>query len=100
MSAKHTPGPWVVKATVIGPVASVKAIGRKGSDFSDQEMVCMVPQTNEEQVANTRLIQSAPDLLQALKAIVSIDAHSALTEAEADAIYAQAHAAIAKAEAA
>mgnify|MGYP003339021862 FL=1 len=66
--SKHTQGPWIVKSTIIGSQSSIKLIGRKDRDLSDQEMVCMVPQTNEEQVANTLLIQFAPDLLEALQA--------------------------------
>ena len=71
MTTQHTQGPWVVKTTIIGPGASVKVIGRKDRDLSDQEMVCMVPQTNEEQVANTLLIAAAPDLLNAVRFLLS-----------------------------
>ncbi len=46
-----------------------------------------------------RLHAQRDELLEALKAIVGIDAHSILTEADADAIHQQARAAIAKAEA-
>ncbi len=67
---KHTPGPWVVKATMIGAASSVKVIGTKDGDLSDQEAICFVPQTNEAQVANTRLVQAAPDLLEACRLIV------------------------------
>lgn len=59
----HTPGPWVVKATMVGAAASVKIIGKRGGDLSDQDVVCMVPQTNDEQFANGQLILAAPDLL-------------------------------------
>ena len=74
--SKHTQGPWIVKSTIIGSQSSIKLIGRKDRDLSDQEMVCMVPQTNEEQVSNTFLIQAAPDLLEALKGLVDL-AHEA-----------------------
>ena len=67
MNTRHTPSPWVVKSTIIGNQSSIKLIGCKDRDLSDQEMVCMVPQTNEEQVANTLLIQSAPDMFAALQ---------------------------------
>ena len=64
---KFTPGPWVVKTTVIGPAASVKVIGRRDRDLSDQEIICMVPQTNDEQTANVALIKAAPEMLNALR---------------------------------
>ena len=64
---KHTAGPWVVKTTVIGPAASVKVIGRQDRGVSDNELVCMVPQTNDEQTANVALIKAAPEMLNALR---------------------------------
>lgn len=66
---QHTPGPWVVKTTVIGPEASIKVIGTKQGDLTDQSAVCLVPQTNEEQVHNTKLIIAAPELLAALRGL-------------------------------
>lgn len=63
----HSPAPWVVKSTIIGPASSVKVIGTKDGDLSDQEAIAMVPQTDETQVANTNLICAAPDLLNALR---------------------------------
>lgn len=38
---QHTPGPWVVKTTVIGPEASIKVIGTKQGDLTDQSAVCL-----------------------------------------------------------
>lgn len=67
----HSPAPWVVKSTIIGPASSVKVIGTKDGDLSDQEAIAMVPQTDETQVANTNLICASPDLLEALQDAVS-----------------------------
>ena len=83
---KHTPGPWVVKGTVIGPVCSIKVIGTKGGDLSDQETICFLPQANEEQVANTRLVQFAPDLLRALERISELSYDSEANRVAREAI--------------
>ncbi len=63
--SKHTPGPWEVspqvRAAVLIGVAKVS-----------------LPDGSEENRANARLIASAPDLLEALEAIVeSVDAETA-----------------------
>ena len=90
---QHPPAPWVVKTTIIGPESSIKVIGPKAGDLSDQSIVCMVPQTSEEQVKNTNLVIAAPDLLSALQAILATYQGEMLHPE----IKAQAYAAIAKA---
>lgn len=103
--SKHTPGPWVYareygesvteapKITTVARCADF-VIGLEcdypGGDYRNGD-----PSGDEE--ADARLIAAAPELLEALKAIVGIDVHSILTEADADAIHQQARAAIAKA---
>ena len=74
MSNKHTPGPWTVTADGAGwyiecsperghSVAYIRAeIGEEDPDTSD-----------DEKEANSRLIASAPELLEALKLIASAE---------------------------
>lgn len=89
--SKHTKGPWIVRSKVIGGVARVNCVGPKGGDLSDQELICMVPETNKEQAANLRLILSAPELFDALHYLLeqTVDADLKygieLSEGEADA---------------
>ena len=94
MSNKHTPGPWTVTADGAGwyiecsperghSVAYIRAeIGEEDPDTSD-----------DEKEANSRLIASAPELLEALKLIANAE-NSALDLAYCKGI---ARAAIAKA---
>jgi hypothetical protein len=80
----HTPGPWTVRTTVIGPESSIKIIAPKGSDWSDQSIICMVPETSEEQVKNTALITAAPDLLAALEMVARIWSHDQTNNLDSD----------------
>lgn len=67
MSAQHTPGPWRWWATVSGArVAGHPADGSKN-------FVCdvLVPEKAVSYEANARLISAAPDLLEALKMLLS-----------------------------
>lgn len=67
MSAKHTPGPWVVTRvtkpvrhwTVEIPGDHPFAIGRDGGPDD----------VHEQDAANARLIAAAPDMLEALKEV-------------------------------
>ena len=67
--AGHTPGPWAVSeapnsfARVTGPTEYADALV---ADCKSQY------RTHEEQAANARLIAAAPDMLEALKAIIAI----------------------------
>ena len=76
--SKHTPRPWTQMGSEI--------YGDDGTRIA--EAVAM---------RDALLLMAAPDLLEALKDILSIDCHSALTVSEADEIHARARAAIAKA---
>jgi len=93
MTTKHTPGPWVVHPTSIHP--AVRSIG---TAEVGPRRICTVGSTNGNPIDwhNARLIAAAPDLLEALCALVlGIDAGGATLD---DMRYARA--AIAKAEAA
>ena len=59
---KHTPGPWVSHAEVAGVIYG-----------PDGHQVCTTPRTTRREVeraANARLITAAPEMLEALRAIV------------------------------
>jgi len=72
MSGQHTPGPWGVLSTAVGPAYTAVCIGQlneeKGLDnASDEYAVCVVPLIHDESRANARLIAAAPNLLAALE---------------------------------
>ena len=80
----HTEGPWHI------------ANGRQIRSERDQiAMVWMM--RDGEGKANAALIAAAPDLLEALQLLMSIDGHSALSVSEAVEIDRKARAAVAKA---
>ena len=65
--AEHTPGPWMTRRHVSGPLADIYSI-----DHCD----CLATTafhgwTFEEMEANARLIAAAPDLLAACKAALA-----------------------------
>lgn len=107
--SKHTPGPWTVVER-FGFAGSVKGgVVREYTNGTAQDqlfMVCCVQDDNgghEATNANARLIAAAPDLLAALRVLLrDVEAVNAGGQYGLElypAIY-QAHAAIAKAEAA
>jgi alpha-amylase/alpha-mannosidase (GH57 family) len=66
MTTKHTPGPW--NGSSDGAVYS-----------NDGEIVARVVGVKEPSFANRRLIAAAPELLEALKAIVSAHPYALTT---------------------
>jgi hypothetical protein len=74
MTTKHTPGPWNISAVKMeecrfrGPYIDVQAKGM----VSNVQPAIVAGRTEEETIANARLIASAPDLLEALKQAVKI----------------------------
>ena len=70
----HTPGEWSVftdKDGVIGAWPGIEAGRLSIVIWGDKEEYCGVRgNTNEEALANARLIAAAPDLLETLKALV------------------------------
>ena len=92
MKKSHIPpGPWVHRTRLDNSIGTADgyAICDMAYSYSSLERY--------ELDAAARLIEAAPDLLAALQSILAINEHSVLTEADADAIYARAAAAIAKA---
>ncbi|HDZ77106.1 MAG TPA: hypothetical protein ENH41_03385 [Candidatus Omnitrophica bacterium] len=71
--SKHTPGPWRVKES-------------GGCVCSDNKTICQLISINDgalsitpEVEGNAKLISAAPDLLEALKGLLSCDLHKNLT---------------------
>ena len=61
MEAKHTPGPWMnSNGTILAPAGKVAEAGNPGYDGFAAE-------SEDEAIANARLIAAAPDLLAALR---------------------------------
>ena len=84
MSAQHTPGPWWHSGLEVGtvPMMMVKVANVSGANY-------------EEAKANARLIAAAPDLLEALNALVA--AHGSILDLRESDELKLARAAIAKA---
>lgn len=60
--SKHTPGPWHI--TVGAAYRQIEAV--------DGTLICFAASNNWANKANARLIAAAPDLLQALKAALTV----------------------------
>ena len=85
--SKHTPGPWQIKINV----SSACVLDGKGALLA---RLLLGNHGNDRVVANARLMHSAPDLLEALKAMLDYyGSHTARVERQD-----MARAAIAKAE--
>jgi hypothetical protein len=67
MNTKHTPGPWTVTANTTGPGHHVSAFE---SRWAQMVTVHASPSRTIEAEANARLIAAAPELLEALLAMV------------------------------
>ncbi len=80
MSEQHTPGPWHAKPSMHGKKYKYVQIG-KDESYTTLEVL----------PADARLIAAAPDLLEALRAVVSVADRKTVE-------FDKAHAAIAKAE--
>ena len=68
---KHTPGPWEVSWDKYGKESEIH-----GKSELNDGPICIIPHDDvtesgaEEQLANARLIAAAPELLEALKALI------------------------------
>lgn len=91
MEAKHTPGPWGCESAMSSDLDSIRYITNP-----DGKSIARVRirnfQSQDEALANARLIAAAPDLLAALQGIMA-----GIAGCERDAHYEAARAAIAKA---
>mgnify|MGYP007094615063 CR=1 FL=1 len=67
MKAKHTPGPWTWHPTALHP-----AVRSVGTPDAGPRRICTVGTMNGNPVdkANARLIAAAPELLEALQAVL------------------------------
>lgn len=100
MHAKHTPGPWEVRAKGVSPATVGTFVGKVGSGLVAQAVTNHANMTQAECLAtgqaNARLIAAAPEIYEALrelhlKAVIG-------TEAERHAALDRAWAALTKAE--
>ena len=85
----HTPGPWRTFDTAYGAVHIVK----RASDSHMTDVVVINRERNENAAADARLIAAAPDLLAALREMMS-----AMDDGSDEPTLVDARAAIAKAE--
>jgi hypothetical protein len=95
MSAKHTPGPWVVIPPRIGAAITIYGADREfpvATTCSNTSPATMQAHRDGTVAANARLIAAAPELLEALLACVEAQQPMAQMHAAE-----QARAAIAKA---
>ena len=69
MKAKHTPGPWTLHPTALHP-----AVRSAGTPDAGPRRICTVGTMNGNPVdkANARLIAAAPELLEALIALLGV----------------------------
>ncbi|CDY76148.1 hypothetical protein BGLT_05221 [Caballeronia glathei] len=70
MSEKHTPGPWFVTGTGLSRYVE----GKVRPGVLQEVAWCGATEVPEQMEANARLIAAAPELLEALQAMV--DAHA------------------------
>ena len=73
--SKHTKGPWetgpicMVETKFTGPYINVTTTGK---GWADKQPAIVAGATEEETIANAYLIASAPEMLEALKAVKHI----------------------------
>jgi len=101
MSTGHTPGPWWVAGSAPGEVAPTFPVVRGFTDATQRITVARVGNNNHYSKnsvdhSNARLIAAAPELLDALDAIIKRAENPALSD-DTDALLRAARAAIAKA---
>lgn len=71
MSAKHTPGPWVIEENpYVSPAMQVAAFEESGN----RHLQILVHSHNRE--ADARLIAVAPELLEALEGLLTVQSKS------------------------
>lgn len=76
MDAKYTPGPWNIGSSDL-PVSrmSIHCKGHKDSCHSTVALMVsrgVIGISHDEEFANARLIAAAPDLLEALRVLLSL----------------------------
>jgi len=67
---KHTPGPWKVIKMEGSEDLYIESRNKPG--WNEFPIASLIPYKNAEELANARLIASAPELLEACKEIVAI----------------------------
>lgn len=85
--SKHTPGPWVAHSLMVSEAGQPISRGR---DICHCGIGMRPPSDSRQAMANARLIAAAPELLEALQAVVRVANRDTME-------FFAAHAAIAKA---
>jgi hypothetical protein len=67
---KHTPGPWEAERLPQDAGSNVRPWVGRLSEYKFAALTC--GETQDEAVANARLIAAAPDMYEALKAVASL----------------------------
>ena len=89
--SKHTPGPWSCHHDEVDDFSSVEITPKTGPS----RWVCDLNQPNH--VANARLIAAAPELLSALRELLTLGQQESIEDGELEAAQRAAVAAIRKA---
>jgi hypothetical protein len=95
----HTPGPWKAVRSVYGDKLAVVGPANDGK-HTTSDRICNLPKRGGEGEHNLHLVAAAPDLLEALRAMVAanVPGHGVpMTDAMREA-YINARAVLAKAE--
>lgn len=68
---KFTPGPWAVRPDIGAPVGTLKIANPEWPRGASDPLVAAVFGTEQEQGANARLISAAPEMYEALRAMLA-----------------------------
>jgi hypothetical protein len=99
--SKPTPGTWISGYGEIVGIGKVFGVGTETETEPNWTPICFLSRSekvNEIDVANARLIAAAPEMFTALKMFLEYNDQGAPIHFDTDKIWAQARAAIAKAE--
>ncbi len=67
----HTPGPWQTNGAINYSETIPANVEVSGQDGVKRVALCFYGETNQERIANARLITAAPDLLAALEFLLA-----------------------------
>lgn len=71
MNTKHTPGPWCLDPLQLGTVGDICTLDGTPIAQAQMRQPMAAGKPDDERQANARLIAAAPDLLDALRDMVS-----------------------------
>jgi hypothetical protein len=76
----HTPGPWWIVSRFVGPLSVVAKVDTTIDKSGMMEVAHVGAETFAIAEANARLISAAPEMLEALEALVNAEALSGVSE--------------------